>query len=246
MLGALQPCMKKTLSVIIPVFNEKNTIVQLLERVKKADSGDYDKEIIVVDDCSTDGTRDFIAKLKGVKGVKVVFHQRNLGKGGAVRTGLQHATGDLILLQDADTEYDPNDYSRLVQPIVEGKADVVYGSRFAGKSLQALGGGRVILPIHFIGNKVLTIITNLFYGQRLTDMETGYKVFKSSIIKNLNFKANRFDMEPEITARLIKRGIKIFEVPISYTARDFRQGKKITWKDGVKAAWCLIKYRFAD
>ncbi|MBI3036822.1 glycosyltransferase family 2 protein [Candidatus Woesearchaeota archaeon] len=233
------------LSVVMPVYNEINTIGQILSRVSSVVLPGIKKEIIVVDDFSTDGTREFLAEVKSGK-VKVVFHEKNMGKGCAVRTGLRHATGDIIIFQDADVEYDPNDYGKLIQPIVDGKADVVFGSRFLGKSLSELGHGRLVLPAHFMGNKILTFITNIFYGQKLTDMETGYKVFRGSVIKGLDFRANRFDMEPEITSKLLKRRVKVVEVPIRYFARDFSQGKKITWKDGMKAAWCLVKFRFVD
>ena len=232
------------LSIVMPVYNEAKTISQILAKIGAVDLGKIQKEIVVVDDFSTDGTREQLAKMK--KGMKLVLHEKNKGKGSAIRTGLAHATGEVIIFQDADTEYDPNDYIKLIAPIIEGKAEVVYGTRFSGKSLRDLGKGKLVLPTHFIGNKALTLLTNIFYGQKLTDMETGYKVFKSQIIKGLNFKSERFDMEPEITAKLLKKKIKIHEVPISYAARDFSEGKKITWKDGVKAALCLVKYRFKD
>ncbi len=234
------------LSVVMPVYNERRTIHKILSKVEGLKLKGMKKEIVVVDDFSTDGTREELAKLAKKGGIKVVFHERNKGKGSAVRTGLQHATGDVIIFQDADSEYDPADYEKLVQPIKEGKALVVYGSRFMGKSIKQLGHGRWVLPTHFIGNKILTLLTNILYGQSLTDMETGYKVFRRDLIMSINFKANRFDMEPEITSKLLKRKIRIHEVPISYNARDFSQGKKITWKDGVKAAWCLIKFRFTN
>ncbi len=231
------------LSIIMPVFNERKTIKEILARVASVKLDGIEKEIAVVDDFSTDGTREELQKSKGIK---LILHERNLGKGSAIRTGLQNATGDIIIFQDADSEYDPNDYAKLIDPILKGKASVVYGSRFMGKGIRDVGKGKVILPTHFVGNKLLTLMTNIFYGQKLTDMETGYKVFKSEVIKSLQFTSNRFDMEPEITAKLLKKKIKILEVPISYSARDFSQGKKITWKDGVKAAWCLLKFRFKN
>ncbi len=233
------------LSIIIPVYNEVKTINQILAKISAVRLNKVQKEIILVDDFSTDGTRQEIMKIKDGN-VKAVFHERNMGKGSAIRTGLRNATGDVVLFQDADAEYDPDDYGRLIQPIIDNRADVVYGSRFIGKSLKEMGHGRLVLPVHFVGNKILTLLTNVLYGQRLTDMETGYKVFRSSVIKNLGFKAKRFDMEPEITAKLLKRGVKILEVPISYQARGFNEGKKITWRDGLKAAWCLIKFKFVD
>ena len=231
------------LSVIVPVYDEVATIDRILPKILDVKIKDVDMEIVIVDDFSMDGTREKLLRIKDER-VKVFFHEKNKGKGSAVRTGLQHVTGDIVLFQDADMEYDPADYEKLILPIVENRADVVYGSRFTGKSLKALGYGRLILPMHFIGNKLLTLITTILYGQRLADMETGYKVFRNSVIKSIDLTARRFEMEPEITAKLLKRHIKIYEVPISYSARDFSEGKKITWKDGVKAAWCLIKYRF--
>lgn len=233
------------LSVVVPVYNEVSFIDELLAKVLAAKVNGVEKEIIVVDDFSTDGTREKLSKLKA-KDVRVVFHDANKGKGGAIKTGLKQATGGIVLFQDADLEYDPNDYERLVRPIIENRAGVVYGSRFVGKSLRVLGRGRLVLPMHFFGNKILTLLTNVLYGQRLTDMETGYKVFRREIIKNLKLDANRFDMEPEITARLLKKGVRIHEVPITYYARNFSEGKKITWKDGIRAAWCIVKYRFMD
>lgn len=232
------------LSVVMPVYNERRTISQIIEKIAAIKLSGITKEIVVVDDFSTDGTREALAGIKGKTDIKIIYHEKNQGKGSAVRTGLQHATGDIIIFQDADSEYDPADYEKLIQPIREGRAEVVYGSRFMGKSIKELGNGKWILPTHFIGNKILTLLTNILYGQNLTDMETGYKVFKADIIKSLNFKANRFDMEPEITTKLLKMHTRIYEVPIKYAARDFSQGKKITWKDGVKAAWCLLKFRF--
>ncbi len=233
------------LSVVIPVYNESRFIEQILERVLAAKVAGVEKEIIVVDDFSTDGTREKLSVIKR-KNVRVVFHDVNLGKGSAIKTGLQHATGGIILFQDADLEYDPGDYEKLVRPIIDNHAVVVYGSRFLGKPFLTLGRDKIILPSHTLGNKILTFITNLLYGKKLTDMETGYKVFKQDIIKNLSLKSKRFDIEPEITSKLLKKRIRIFEVPISYFARDFSQGKKITWKDGIKAAWYLLKYRFSD
>lgn len=233
------------LSVIVPVYNEVNTIDQILSKILSVKIKDVNMEVIIVDDFSTDGTRGKLLKIRDGR-VKVFFHERNKGKGSAVRMGLQHAAGDIIIFQDADLEYDPSDYEKLIRPIIENKTDVVYGSRFAGKSLRTLGHGRLLLPVHYIGNKILSFITSVLYGRRLTDMETGYKVFRNGVIKNLRLTAERFEIEPEITAKLLKRRIKIHEVPISYSARDFSEGKKITWRDGVKAAWWLIKYKFAD
>lgn len=231
------------LSVIVPVYNEAATIGRILQKILDVKIRNVGMEVIIVDDFSTDGTREKLLKIRDER-VKVFFHERNRGKGSAVRTGLQHATGDVILFQDADLEYDPADYEKLIQPIAGNLADVVYGSRFLGKSLRVLGHGRLVLPTHFIGNKILTLITTVLYGRRLTDMETGYKVFRSSVIKGIDLTAERFEIEPEITAKLLKRRVRIYEVPINYFARDFGEGKKITWKDGIKAAWWLIKYKF--
>ncbi len=223
------------LSVIIPVYNEKATIRELLERVRAVD---IDKEIIIVDDCSTDGTRE-ILKEEEDKGEKVFFQQKNMGKGAALRTGLQQASGDYIIVQDADLEYDPRDYQRLLQPLIEGKADVVYGSRFSGEQKDKLS-------LHWLGNKLLTSLTNLLYHSNISDMETCYKVWRAEIIKNIPIKSNRFNFEPEVTAKVRKRGIRIYEVPISYLGRRYYQGKKIKWVDGFSAVWALIKYRFVD
>lgn len=239
---------KLELSVIIPAYNEASTIDGLIEKVKLVKLPGVVMEIVVIDDFSTDGTREKLAKLakRKEKGVKVFFHDRNQGKGSTIRTGLANATGDIILFQDADLEYDPNDYLRIVEPILKGRAVVVYGSRFMNMNFKFFGKGRNILPLHYIGNKLLTLLTSILYGRLLSDMETGYKVFKSSVVRSLNLRAKRFDLEPEVTAKLLKRGYKIVEVPIKYSARGFERGKKITWRDGVKAALYLLKYRFVD
>ncbi len=223
------------LSVIIPVYNEKATIRELLERVRAVD---IDKEIIIVDDCSTDGTQDILQEEKD-KGEKVFFQQKNMGKGAALRTGLQQVSGDYVIIQDADLEYDPRDYQRLLQPLIEGKADVVYGSRFSGEQKDKLS-------LHWLGNKLLTSLTNLLYHSNISDMETCYKVWRAEIVKNIPIKSNRFNFEPEVTAKVRKRGIRIYEVPISYLGRRYYQGKKIKWVDGFSAVWALIKYRFVD
>jgi glycosyltransferase involved in cell wall biosynthesis len=223
------------LSVIIPVYNEKETVRELLEKVKAVD---IDKEIIIVDDCSTDGTREILREEES-KGEKVFFHQKNMGKGAALRTGLRQVSGDYVIIQDADLEYDPQDYQRLLQPLIEGKAEVVYGSRFSGEQKDRFF-------VHWLGNKLLTWLTNLLYHSTLSDMETCYKVWKAEIIKNIPIKSNRFNFEAEVTAKLRKRGIRIYEVPISYLGRRYYQGKKIKWVDGFSAVWALIKYRFVD
>lgn len=224
------------LSVVMPVYNEKNTIKEILRLVRSVDLGDLDKEIIVVDDCSTDGTGD-ILKLEADSSIKVIRHEKNQGKGAAVRTGLANATGDMIIIQDADLEYDPEDYLKLVDPILKGKATVVYGSRFTGER-------RNMMFWHFLGNRFLSLVTNVLYNTTLSDMETCYKLFSREAIDGITIKSNKFDFEPEITAKLLRRGVRIYEVPISYTGREMDEGKKISWKDAFPALWALTKYRF--
>ncbi|GFE57822.1 glycosyltransferase family 2 protein [Geobacter sp. AOG1] len=224
------------LSIIIPVFNEVTTIDELLKRVMAVPLA---KEIIVVDDFSTDGTRERLAGLVGKYGsLKVVCHEKNRGKGCAIRTGLGHITGDIVIIQDADLEYDPAEYPKLVKPIVDGRADVVYGSRFAGGEEH-----RVLYFWHYLGNRFLTLMSNMLTNLNLTDMETCYKVFRADIIKGIKLEQDRFGFEPEITAKVARAGCRIFEVGISYSGRTYIEGKKIGWKDGVKAIWCIIKYR---
>ena len=229
------------LSIIIPVYNEEGTILKIIDRVKKARAFDFKKEIIVVDDFSTDKTRSKLKTLRE-KSIKIFYHARNLGKGSAIRTGLKNFTGDVVLIQDADLEYNPDEYEKLLKPIIDKKSDVVYGSRFdvITKNLSKM------YKLHYIGNLLLTSLTNIFYGAKITDMETGYKVFKRDVIKGISLKARRFDFEPEITAKLLKKGHKIYEVPINFVGRKFKEGKKITWIDGLKAVYYLLKYRFAD
>ena len=229
------------LSIIIPVYNEKDTILDIINRVNNINLPGIKKEIIIVDDFSEDGTKDI---LKNLDGYKIIFHKNNLGKGSAIRTGLNHITGDIVIIQDADMEYNPDEYSKLLKPVLEKRAKVVYGSRY--KSLEQ--SNRKLLIIHYLGNKFLTFITNLIYNAHLTDMETCYKLLTKEVIENikLSLKAKRFDFEPEITAKILKKGYKIYEVPISYNPRNFSEGKKINWKDGFIALWILLKYRFFD
>ncbi len=224
------------LSVIIPVYNEKGTIAEIIRQVRAVGLA---AEIIVVDDGSTDGTREILIGEEPAPDTTVLHHDRNRGKGAAVRTGLDRATGDIVLIQDADLEYDPRDYPNLIRPIEEGRVKVVYGSRF-------LGPRKAMLFWHMLGNKLLTLITNVLYNAILSDMETGYKVFKADVIKGIPLKSRRFEFEPEITAKVLKRGHRIFEVPIAYYGREYSEGKKITWREGPKAIWTLIKYRFVD
>ncbi len=220
------------LSVIIPVYNEAATILDVVKRVKEAP---YDKQIIIVDDCSTDGTRDLLGKM-GEAMITVLFHESNQGKGAAIRTALPHIYGDIVIIQDADLEYHPSEYARLIGPILDGKADVVYGSRFLG------GPHRVLLFWHALGNRIITILSNILTDLNLSDMETGYKVFRSEILKGIKIESNRFGFEPEITAKIAKMGCRIYEVPISYWGRDYTEGKKINWKDGFAAIYWILKY----
>jgi glycosyltransferase involved in cell wall biosynthesis len=225
------------LSVIIPVYNESKSIREIIKRVIDTN---LVWEIVIVDDYSIDGTRDLLKELDGKDNVSVVLHEKNQGKGAAVRTGLNIAQGDVLLIQDADLEYDPRDYPTLLKPLEEGIADVVYGSRFLG------GPRRVVMFWHMVANQMLTFMTNLLYNTILSDMETGYKVFRREVIEGMPLRAKRFDFEPEFTAKVLKRKYRIFEVPISFNPRDYSQGKKIKLKDAFEAVWTLIKYRFMD
>ena len=229
------------LSIVIPVYNEAATISRIVDLVRSVDVG-MEKEILLVDDCSRDGTREVLTEMgKGSADLKVLFHEVNQGKGAALRTGFTAATGDVVLIQDADLEYDPREYPRLLAPILDGHADVVYGSRF-------LGGGahRVVFYWHYLGNWLLTTLSNMTTNLNLTDMEVCYKVFKREVIQNIPLKENRFGFEVEVTAKIARRKLKIYEVPISYYGRDYSEGKKIGWKDGFSALRCIVKYMFAD
>ena len=225
------------LSVVIPVYNERQSLPILLDRVRKTP---FDKEIILVDDGSTDGTRQDLQRLaeKQEEGTRIFFHETNRGKGAALRTGFKEVTGDIVIIQDADLEYDPQEYGRLLEPILDGRADVVYGSRFLG------GPHRVLFFWHYMANRALTLFSNMLTNLNLSDMETCYKVFRADVIKNLELTAERFTIEPEITVKLARAGYRIYETPISYSGRDYTEGKKITWRDGLPAVWALFRHRF--
>ncbi|HTL84751.1 MAG TPA: glycosyltransferase family 2 protein [Acidimicrobiia bacterium] len=229
----------RKLSVIVPVYNERNTLVEILRRMRAVELPDgVEREIIIVDDGSDDGTRDVLKQLSDST-VRVVMHDMNQGKGAAVRTGLETATGDYVLIQDADLEYDPEDWPRLMHPVLRGRARVVYGSRFTGER-------RNMLFLHWIGNRFLSLVTNVLYNTTLSDMETCYKLVDKQLFDGMRLQADAFDIEPEITAKILKQGVRIYEVPISYAGREFDEGKKITWRDGFAALWTLVKYRFRD
>ncbi len=223
------------LSVIVPIFNERNTVVEIMRRMRAVDLP-IEREFILVDDGSSDGTRQVLAQL-GDSTARVISHPANRGKGAAIRTGLEHATGDLVLIQDADLEYDPEDWPKLLAPIFRGKATVVYGSRFTGER-------RNMLFLHWVGNRMLSLLTNVLYNTTLSDMETCYKVFDRKVLDRVTIKSDRFDFEPEITAKVLRQGIRIYEVPISYAGREPSEGKKITWRDGFAAVGALVKFRF--
>jgi glycosyltransferase involved in cell wall biosynthesis len=225
------------LSVIIPCFNEVTTIEEIVRRVRAVEIA---HEIIIVDDGSTDGTRDVLSRLDLQDDLKVILHDRNRGKGAAVRTGFKNATGNVFLIQDADLEYDPREYPTLLKPLREDIAKVVYGSRFLG------GPRKAMFFWNMVANRSLTLITNMLYNSIISDMETCYKVFRAEVIRDIPLRSHRFNFEPEITAKVLKRGYRIYEVPISYNGREWEEGKKITWKDGVIALWTLIRYRFTD
>jgi len=244
------------LSVVIPVYNEKDTIDEILRRVLDTDPR---KEVIVVDDCSTDGTRQRLQAMAALQGkgdaaapvadgadaiplrdLRFFFQERNQGKGAALRRGFAQVTDDIVLVQDADLEYDPRDYPKLLEPILDGRADVVYGSRFLG------GPQRVHYFWHYVANKILTLLSDIATNLKLTDMETCYKVFRREVLQGIELRSDRFGFEPEITAKIAKKDWRVYEVPISYAGRTYEEGKKITWKDGVQALWCIVKFKFTD
>ncbi|MGN0005658.1 MAG: glycosyltransferase family 2 protein [Candidatus Gastranaerophilaceae bacterium] len=229
----------KKVSILIPVYNEINTLIPLLEKVEKASFCGLEKEIILIDDYSTDGTKDILKNLESK--YKVLYHEFNQGKGAALRTGFGAVTGDIAVIQDADLEYDPEDYDGVINLILNEGADVAYGSRFLN-----LNESKTVVKVNFFANKMLTLMTNILFGAKLTDMETCYKAFKTEFIKDIQIKSDRFDFEPEITAKVLKKKAKLKEAPIKYCGRTFEEGKKITWKDGVHAVLALIKFRFFD
>lgn len=229
----------KKVSILIPVYNELNTLELLLKKVEQASFCGLEKEIILIDDCSTDGTKDILKNLENK--YKVLYHSVNQGKGAALRTGFSAVTGDIAVIQDADLEYDPDDYDGVINLILNEGADVAYGSRFL-----SLKENKTVVKVNFLANKVLTLITNILFGAKLTDMETCYKAFKAEFIKDIKIKSDRFDFEPEITAKVLKKKAVLKESPIKYQGRTFEEGKKITWQDGFHAIFALIKFRFTD
>jgi glycosyltransferase involved in cell wall biosynthesis len=224
------------LSVVMPVYNERATIEEILARVAAVP---VRKELIVVDDCSTDGTRDVLSGLQRQHGFRLLLQDRNQGKGAALRRGFAEVTGDLVIVQDADLEYSPEEYPELIELICDGRADVVYGSRFLGRH-------RVFLFTHYLGNRLLTLLTNVLYNTMLTDMETCYKVMRTEVLRSFELQSDGFGIEPELTAKIFKRGYRVYEVPITYDGRGYDEGKKITWRDGVVALWVLLRYRFRE
>jgi len=234
--GRPTPIADPTLSVVMPVYNEKDTVEEVIERVLAVP---VRTELVVVDDCSTDGTRELLGRLAEAKGFRLLLGERNQGKGAAVRRGIEASTGDVVIIQDADLEYSPEEYPELLELIVKGKADAVFGSRFLGRH-------RCFLFTHYLGNVFLTFLTNLLYNTTLTDMETCFKMIRADVLKRMKLTSNGFDIEPEITAKLFKGGARVYEVPITYEGRDYDEGKKITGFDGLPALWSLVKHRFVD
>jgi glycosyltransferase involved in cell wall biosynthesis len=228
------------LSIVIPVYNEQDRIGQTLDKVCAADTLGLEKEIIVVDDCSIDGTHQILARYEGQPGLHTIYQERNQGKAAALRRGFAEVTGEITLVQDADLEYDPVDYPMLLQPILDGQADVVYGSRFLG------GPHRVLFFWHYLGNRLLTTLSNVFTNLNLTDMETGYKVFRTAVLSRIPLRSERFGFEPEVTAKVARLGCRIYETPISYYGRTYAEGKKIGWKDGLQAIYCILRYAWWD
>jgi glycosyltransferase involved in cell wall biosynthesis len=229
------------ISVVIPVYNEAGTIEDVVSRVHAVDLGRLDKELIIVDDCSTDGTCEILRGICQVQNnIKVFYLNRNQGKGAALRAGFNEVTGDVVIIQDADLEYDPKEYPGLLEPILEGKADVVYGSRFLS------GPHRVLFFWHYVGNKFLTLLSNMITNLNLTDMETCYKIFRKEVLEGINVKSNRFGFEPEFTVKIAKKHFRIYEVPISYNGRTYSEGKKITWKDGFVAIYSILRFSLFD
>ena len=224
------------LSVVMPVYNEISTIDEIIKRVEAVE---LDKELIIVDDCSTDGTREYLQKVRDPL-IRACFHDKNMGKGAALRTGIQQAAGDVIVIQDADLEYNPQEYHQLLAPILDGRADVVYGTRFRGST------NRVHLFWHAVGNRLLTLFSNMFTNLNLSDMEVCYKMFRAQVIKNIPLRSNRFGFEPEVTAKVARMGCRVYETPISYAGRDYSEGKKIGWKDAIKAIFAIVYFRFFD